>query len=293
MQTTLSNSLLSVTIDTHGAELQSIKNKITGHEYLWQGDSRFWGRRSPVLFPIVGAVWNGTFVMDGKQYAMGQHGFARDMEFTPIETSEDDEAWFALEATDETLQKFPRRFRLEIGYKLYEERLSVMWRVINLDTKEMHFQIGAHPAFNYPDFSAADAVHGYFSIDGKNLVKEIITEKGCVGAETELVTSDADGLLPINADTFNRDALIFGNGQVRRVSLLSKEHAPYLTLLFASPAVGLWSPSADAPFVCIEPWWGRADSVGYEGEFCNRQYVNALAPNEKFETSYMIIIDNL
>lgn len=290
---TLSNDILTVTIDSHGAELQSIENKRTHYQYLWQGDARFWGRRSPVLFPIVGAVWDGKFRMDGKEYAMGQHGFARDMEFTPVDDCPDDEAWFVLESSDETLARYPRRFRLEIGYRLHEARLNVMWRVTNLDNRTMHFQIGAHPAFNYPEFSESDPVHGYFNIDGANLTTEIIAEKGCIGPETDTVRPDADGFVAITADTFAHDALIFGESQVRRVSMLSKERTPYLTLLFSSPAVGLWSPSPSAPFVCIEPWWGRADRVGFDGEFSDRQYINALEPGAEFKAGYMVIIDNL
>ncbi len=291
---TLSNDLLTVTVGSRGAELQSIENKRTHHQYLWQGDARFWGRRSPVLFPIVGAVWDGRYRMDGASYALGQHGFARDMEFRPVEGCPDDEAWFVLEADESTLALYPRRFRLEIGYSLHEARLSVMWRVTNLDDRTMHFQIGAHPAFNYPDFSESDAVHGYFNVDARGPIPiEIIAEKGCIGPIEGTITPDADGLIPITADTFAHDALIVGGGRIHRVSLLSRERTPYLTLLFQSPAVGLWSPSAAAPFVCIEPWWGRADRVGYDGEFSGRDYVNALAPGDTFRASYMVIVDNL
>lgn len=293
MTQTLSNDILSVTIDSLGAELQSIVNKRTGHQYLWQGDKRFWGRRSPVLFPIVGAVWNGTYRVDGKEYAMGQHGFARDMEFSVMETVADDEAWFALESNSATLEKYPFRFRLEIGYGLHEARLRVMLRVVNLDDRTIHFQIGAHPAFNYPGFSASDPVHGFFDIDSDRLQAEIIAEKGCVGIETQTVDKNADGLVEINAGTFARDALIFGNGNVKRVSMLDMQRMPYLTLLFSSPAVGLWSPSADAPFVCIEPWWGRCDHVGYNGDFAHREYINTLEPGKTFNAGYMVIIDNI
>ena len=95
----LENDLLIVEASSWGAELQSIRDKRTGHEYLWQGNPAFWKRRSPVLFPIVGSVWDGKFHMDGKEYTMGQHGFARDMEFSPVEGTPDDEIWFRLEWT--------------------------------------------------------------------------------------------------------------------------------------------------------------------------------------------------
>lgn len=292
MRQTLSNSVLEVTADSHGAELQSIKNKRTQHEYLWQGDARFWGRRSPVLFPLVGAVWNGRFRMDGAEFVMGQHGFARDMDFEVMATDADDEIWFCLESDETTLAVYPRKFRLEIGYRLQGERLEVMWRVTNRDDRTMHFQIGAHPAFNYPGFCVSDEVHGYFQTDGRDLTAEVIADKGCVGAETQPVVTDADGLIAIGGDTFARDALIFGGSRVSRVSMLSKEKEPYLTLLFRSPAVGLWSPSASAPFVCIEPWWGRCDRVGFDSDFAEREYVNHLDPGHTFTAGYTIVVDN-
>lgn len=294
MKITLTNDVLAVVIDTHGAELQSIDNIRTGRHYLWHGDKAYWGRRSPVLFPIVGSLWDGTFRMDGKEYGLGQHGFARDMEFAVMENIPENEAWFVLEANDETMMKYPRNFRLEIGYSLIGERVTVMWRVVNNDALRMSFQIGAHPAFNYPDFSSADPIHAYFTTDGgKILYSQIIAEKGCIGDETMEVKADSDGLVPVTGATYSRGALIFADNQVHRVSMLSKDKRPYVTLMFSAPLVGLWSPSGDAPFMCIEPWWGRADKVGYEGEFSERQYVNQLEPGETFEASYMMIFDEV
>lgn len=293
MKQTLTNDLLTVEINSHGAELQSIKSNRTGHQYLWHGDKKFWGRRSPVLFPIVGSLWDGKFRMDGREWAMGQHGFARDCEFAPMENAPADEVWFTLESGEETLAKYPRRFSLSIGYRLEGERLSVMWRVRNNDTADMHFQIGAHPAFNYPEFSPSDSVHGYFQCGLSSLVSEVIENKGCVGDEVVTVELDEHGMIPITGTTFDRDALIFDDGQTHRVSLLDKERRPYLSLLFQAPLVGLWSPCADAPFVCIEPWWGRCDRVGFEGDFSEREHVQTLAPGASFEASYMIIIENV
>lgn len=294
MKITLTNDVLAVVIDTHGAELQSIDNVRTGRRYLWHGDKAYWGRRSPVLFPIVGSLWDGTFMMDGKEYGLGQHGFARDMEFAVMENVPENEAWFVLEANDETMMKYPRKFRLEIGYSLIGERVTVMWRVVNNDALRMSFQIGAHPAFNYPDFSSADPIHAYFTTDGgKILYSQIIAEKGCIGDETMEVKADSDGLVPVTGATYSRGALIFADNQVHRVSMLSKDKRPYVTLMFSAPLVGLWSPSGQAPFMCIEPWWGRADKVGYKGEFAERQYVNRLEPGETFEASYMMIFDEV
>lgn len=294
MKHRLTNNLLNVVIDTHGAELQNITSVATGHEYLWQGNPEFWGRRSPVLFPIVGAVWDGHYRMDGTAYALGQHGFARDCDFTATVGAADDEAWFTLDASEATLALYPRHFRLEIGYALRGRRIEVMWRVTNTDSRKMSFQIGAHPAFNYPDFNPADPIHGYFELGTAGpLIAETIEAKGCVGSTVRTIATDAEGMLPIRDDTFALDAIILADKQVHRVSLLDKRRTPYLTLLFESPLVGLWSPSAAAPFVCIEPWWGRCDSVGFQGEFSKRSHINVLETGQTFETSYAIIVDNV
>lgn len=291
MTQTLKNDLLTVVISSFGAELQSVVNNFTGHEYLWQGDKQFWGRRSPVLFPLVGSVWNGQFRMDGQVFEMGQHGFARDREFAVVEDCPEDEAWFALDSDEESLKRYPRPFRLEIGYRLSGERLEVMWRVRNTGTKPMDFHIGAHPAFYYPDFKASDAVHGFFLFGPRELRRQQIEEKGCIGPEEFTLQLNDDGLLPLTEYTFAHDALILADKQVQRVSMLTKDMRPYLSLLFQAPVVGLWSPKPDCPFVCIEPWWGRADRVGYEGDFAEREYTNRLEAGATFEAGYMIIFE--
>ncbi len=289
----LKNDLLKVVIDSRGAELQSIVDLRTNHEFLYQGNTRYWARRSPVLFPIVGSVWNGKFRMDGKEFAMGQHGFARDCEFTVIPDTPEDEAWFLLDWNDQTYSIYPRKFRLEIGYKLYEARLTVMWRVKNLDDKDMNFHIGAHPAFNYPDFNPADSVHGYLLFDRVGLHTQLLQEKGCFSYKEQVVELDSENMLPITSTTFDIDTIVLADQDVRRVSLLDKERRPYLSVLFNSPVVGMWSPSPEAPFVCIEPWWGRADRVEFNGDFSEREYVNTIGPGRTFSASYMIIPERL
>ena len=292
LKTTLQNDLLAVVIDSFGAEIHSVTNIRTKEEYLWCGDSRFWGRHSPVLFPIVGRVWDGRYRMDGTEYTLGQHGFARDCEFTPMEDVPDDEAWFALEATDDTLKLFPRRFRLEVGYRLYETQLTVMWRVVNLDDREMCFQIGAHPAFNFPDFHAADKIHGYLCFDRGEVDSEILGADGYIGDGLKRVDLDSEGMIPMDAHTFDSlKTIIIGDRQVRRVSMLDKNRSAYISLLFDAPLVGIWSPSVDAPFICIEPWWGRSDRHGYSGDFSAREYVNTLQPGQTFSARYMVIFD--
>ena len=287
----LKNDVLTVEVSEHGAELHSIRKGAT--EYLWQADPKFWARHSPVLFPIVGSVWDKLYRVDGKVYELGQHGFARDMDFVKVEGN-DTEVFYRLESNDETLKKYPWPFRLEIGYKLKGNAIEVIWRVYNPGTEEMYFQIGAHPAFYYPDYDPETDERGYFSFDRSEGLECIrIMEKGCVDAVTKYpLEIPQDGLLPLRKDTFDViDTIMLQDSQIGRVTLHRNDGKPWLSLKFTAPLVGLWSPpTKNAPFICIEPWYGRCDRAGYTGDYRQKDWVNRLEPGKEFEGIYTIEI---
>ena len=284
---TISNKQLTIQVSPHGAELCSIV--ANGKEYLWQADPAFWKRHSPVLFPIVGSVWENEYRNEGIPYTLTQHGFARDMEFTLISEKED-EVRYRLVSNEETLHKYPFPFCLEIGYRIQGKKIEVMWEVKNTGDKEMYFQIGAHPAFYWPEFDASNSERGFFRFDKENGLKYIlISEKGCADPSTEYSLELTDGLLPLDTHTFDKDALILENEQVRKVTLYNKEKLAYLSLHFNAPVVGLWSPPAkNAPFVCIEPWYGRCDRAHYTGEYKDKDWMQHLQPEEIFQGGYTI-----
>lgn len=168
-----------------------------------------------------------------------------------------------------------------------------MWEVKNTGDKEMYFQIGAHPAFYWPEFDASNSERGFFRFDKEDGLKYIlISEKGCADPSTEYSLELTDGLLPLDTHTFDKDALILENEQVRKVTLYNKEKLAYLSLHFNAPVVGLWSPPAkNAPFVCIEPWYGRCDRAHYTGEYKDKDWMQHLQPEEIFQGGYTIEID--
>ena len=288
---TLKNEILTVQVKEHGAELASIRKGSV--EYLWQADPMFWGRHSPVLFPIVGSVWEKRYRVDGREFELGQHGFARDMDFTMVEGGED-EVRYRLESTEDTLKKYPWPFVLEIAYRLHGNMIDVIWEVSNPGNEDMYFQIGAHPAFNYPDYDPQTMERGFLSFDRSEGLECIrIKEKGCVDAET-LYPLDvpADGLLPLTRETFDKiDTIMLQDGQIGSVALYRTDRTPWLKLSFEAPVVGIWSPPGkNAPFICLEPWYGRCDRAGYEGDYRDRDWVNRLAPGERFSSVYTIEI---
>lgn len=315
--TTLNNGILTVRIDNHGAELCSLKRG--DREYLWGAYPEFWKRHSPVLFPIVGSVWNGEYRSKGKTYEMGQHGLARDMDFTPVSSS-GDEAWFELHSTEDTLLKYPYPFVLRIGYRLKENTLEVYWEVENPSDEEMYFQIGAHPAFYWPMLSteaiksgldamkeelAKDKKRGYFKFEVDKPLKllsffpedfefissDVIGKKGCIDDSCGRYQQICDNMLGVTTEFFDQDAFIIDKPKIKAVTLCDMEEKEYLTLRSNTPLVGLWSPpKKNAPFVCIEPWYGRADDMNYKGDFEEKPYMNRLEPKAVFKANYEITI---
>ena len=204
----------------------------------------------------------------------------------------EDEVRYRLVDSEETRKKYPFPFCLEIGYRIEGKKIEVLWKVINTGTREMHFQIGAHPAFYYPDYDAETTDRGYFGFDKtEGLHYILISEKGCAAPDKEYLLELTDGLLPLDIHSFDKDALILENSQVKEVTLYNKEKKPYLSLYFDTPVVGLWSPPAkNAPFVCIEPWYGRCDRAHYKGEYKDKDWMQHLAPGGVFKGGYTIDI---
>lgn len=290
---TLSNEAVEIKVDSFGAELKSLVAMDTGVQYMWEGNPVYWKRTSPVLFPLVGSLKDGRYIYNKKEYKMSQHGFARDMEFELVSQA-GDEIWFSLLYNEETLLKYPFKFRLEIGYKLLGRSVNVMWRVANVDDKEMYFSVGGHPAFRCPlneGDARSDCYVRFSGVD--SVLSHSIVADGLVG-EKYAVYEPCDEFLPINDDLFNDDALIIEESGISEVSLAGMDKKSYLTVKFDAPVFGVWSPvKKDLPpasFVCIEPWYGRCDSTGFEGELCDREYGNRLAAGEVFAAEYTIEI---
>jgi len=284
----IENEELIVRIDSFGAEVKSVLNKHNYREYMWYGDSDFWGRTSPVLFPIVGSVKDKKFTYKGVDYPMGQHGFARDSEFSLL-NKEKDKISFSLISSEDTIARYPFKFELIITYTLSESSLSVEWTVKNTDDTTMYFSIGAHPAFLCP-------VHGENSKEGYKLYFEGVDEIRHHGntRDTGLSTMYENLALPlednravISRDFFDRCTYIIEGNQTKLVGLEDTRGNRILDVIFDTPLFAIWSPEEkNAPFLCIEPWYGRADATDFEGDFSQRDYTNILGANEVFDGGY-------
>ena len=285
----LKNEQLQVVVSEHGAELQSIQDA-EGKEYLWQGDPKYWGRRSPILFPIVCGLWDDCYRLDGYEYKMARHGFARDMDFKLINKT-DTKVTFALEDSPETHRCYPYHFMLSITYRLDGNKIHVIWHVHNTDNNEIHFQIGGHPAFMIPGMKEGDEPKGTVCFDNKGKLERLIGNmKGCI-IPGRFDVGSKDGIWHFTEDSFKEDCVIIDKSQVKQVALLDEDGQPVVTVDMKTPCVGIWAPyGKHAPFVCIEPWYGIHDKVEYRGDFRKKYLMNHLQPGASFLSEYTITI---
>ncbi len=280
---TLDNAQVSLQIAADGAEIKSLRDKNTGYEYMWGADPEFWGRTSPILFPVVGSYKDKTSYYGGKTYTMGQHGFARDMEFE-LESLIGHEIWFILKSNEDTLTKYPFRFELRVGYKLEGRSVTVMWNVKNVDNKTMYFSIGAHPAFNC---SLHDCKLKFDT--SENLISGILRD-GVLSSEEKVIPL-CDNEVELSPEMFDDDALIIENDQAHDVSIIDGQGKKIVEVVFDAPLFGIWSPvGKNAPFVCIEPWYGRADRDDFNQNLEEREWGNVLEAGRSFEKSYKILV---
>ncbi|MBP6180840.1 aldose 1-epimerase family protein [Flavobacterium sp.] len=280
MTTILKNSNLTAEIKHFGAELCSLKNN-RNKEYIWEGNADFWGKHSPILFPIVGTLKNNFYKYNDTEYHLSRHGFARDMEFELIEKRENS-AVFSIQSSEETLKVYPFAFELQLIYTLDENSLGIEYKVINKGESQMPFCIGAHPAF---------ALHGNFEDYSMIFEKEEPLEYYLL--EDDLISNKTKKLdvsnkrIPLTYQLFENDALIFKTLESNSLTILENEN-PVLRVNFKDfPSLGIWT-KMNAPFLCIEPWFGYSDTNENAGNLFEKEGIQILGRNEIFHSEFSI-----
>ena len=270
--TTISNSILTATIHPKGAELISLQTTASKREYIWNGDPAFWGKHSPILFPIVGTLRNNSYRYNDQTYTLSRHGFARDLVFQ-IKSQASDKVVFSLQADAVTQQLYPFPFVLEVTYALDNAVLTISYTVINEGKETMPYAIGGHPAFAlskpFTDYSlqfeADDALSCYL------LDADLLSEQQL---ELPLIAKR----LPLSYSLFENDALIFKSLQSKYIQLC-EQHTPILNFGFEGfPHFGIWTKQ-DAPFLCLEPWAGYSDTVNADGFIMHKEGIQFLERN--------------
>lgn len=289
MQLTIQSKGYQVTLNTLGAELNSYLSP-SGKEYVWNSDPTYWLRSSPLLFPTIGNLRNGTTLIGGEKYEMARHGFCKESEFQVVEHSED-KLVFLLESNEETLKSYPFRFQLYLTYTVNGSSLTMDYKVVNLDDKKMYYHIGAHPGFMLP-IGEGESI--------KDCILEFEKEEEFVSYEYDLehmefnadrkVTQKAEGkVLPLNNAMFEQDAIFFENTNSHEVSFVNKHSGCGVTMKYPDfVSIAFWTVIG-SPFLCLEPWNGSATFHQDTENFEEKRGILSLEPGKE-KTYHLEII---
>lgn len=282
MEITLKNGDISARIISKGAELKSLC--VNGRELMWEADPKYWGKTSPLLFPMIGTLMNGKTLIDGKEYSISKHGFARDLELTPESVSATG-ALFSLTQSDYTKQMYPFDFRFTVRYTLKADGITVTYRVRNDSDRPMPFCIGAHPAFATPNDMTEYRLE-FPKIETAN-VPVYDLETGLHRENNRKPVLTEDTVLPLSHELFYEDVLYFDRPRSRSVQLLGKDNKGVRVDFPDFTSLGVWQ-AKDAPFLCIEPWCGSADFDDASGVFAEKRGIEILQPAEEKAFTYTI-----
>ena len=290
MQITLTRGGVTATVDTHGGELFSYLTG-TGRQVLWGGSDKSWPGRSPVLFPIVGAVPDNRIEIDGKISAMHRHGFAREMEFEVAGQSAD-RVTLVLRANEQTLAVYPYHFALSVTHALTDHGFTTTYAVTSEDTRPFGYCIGGHVGFCCPmendDFDEYELSWPdkecvlLFPYDPSPRPTPVMPE----------LLADSVSELSVSHQLFDLGTLCMAEPANKIITLQNPRTGAGVRMEYDGfPILALWSKEyAGAPFLCIEPWHGVPQLEVGSQQFEDKRFLIHLAPGETRELSYHVTV---
>jgi galactose mutarotase-like enzyme len=277
---------LSAAINPFGAELTHLRDA-GGRELMTDADPKFWTGHAPLLFPIVGRLNGDVLRLDGAEYPMKQHGFARRSAFTLVDHGVA-HARFRLEDDAETRMAYPFAFAFDAAYSIDGDTVTLAITIANRGDVSMPASFGFHPGFAWPlPYGAAREDHRIVFADAEPGPLVELSDGLTVPGER---ASPLDGrVLHLKEGMFDDDALIW-NGLTSRSVSYGAPDGPHLNIAFDADKLGIWSKPGAAPFVCIEPWHGIADPQGYTGDFRDKPGVFEIAAGAEWSCALRVTL---
>lgn len=288
MRQYLKKSNVEIEVLNDGAELVSLK--VNGKEQMWDRNPEYWAKTSPVLFPFIGTIKDGHYNYNGKEYVMDtRHGFARDMQFN-LSNKGEDFLEFLLSSSTETLKNYPFEFDFYITYRILKNGVAIEYRVENKTDGDMYFSVGAHPAFKL-DTSNNKVIQDYYiEFENKETLDRLPLDGTLISDKVVPFLKD-ENKIKITSELFSEDAIIFKNSTSNKVSIKCNKDSSKLTLDYKGfQYIAFWSPK-NAPFVCLEPWYGISDFVNTTGNLEEKEGIQKLGKKEIFNAVMSIMIE--
>lgn len=291
MIVTLLSDLLTINIETKGAQLTSVQTR-DGTELLWQADPAIWGRHAPILFPIIGRLRDNSYTVHGETYHTSQHGFARDKEFTVVSQSSTS-VTFQLEEDAQTLEKYPFAFRLLVTYTLEGGKLTKRHTVRNQDSRTMYYEVGGHDGFRTTLFEGEKMEDYYIEFPNMTELKPLGMNAQNFFTREDLTYPLQEGRLSMPPRVFGLDTVVLENLPIHEVTLANTKNPIRITMNFEEfPYLGIWTQNKPehTHYVCIEPWTTLPECEFTDSALEHKPGIRVLEPGQEESLSYSFTV---
>jgi galactose mutarotase-like enzyme len=282
----LQNDHIRAEIATRGAELIRLQDP-RGTDFLWNGDPHWWSGHAPLLFPIVGKVPNDAIIVDGKEYPMRQHGFARTSEFT-VTSADETECRLRLGASSGTRAQYPFNFVLDVRHAVGGPSLLTEATVQNVDDRPMPVSFGFHPALRWPLDEAGPRLGHVLAFENREPGSIRRLHDGLLDRD-RYASPFVDGRIALEDGLFVDGAIIFDQLTSRRVEYVGPSGRSVTVEFSCMPHLGLWSKPG-AGFICIEPWQGFAAPINFAGELSTKEGMIPLSTGAMAKFSMRLLV---
>ncbi len=275
------NEFFTLAVKEMGAELNSLKSKKTDIEYIWYGDDNIWYGQSPILFPIIGRLLDDKYSLNGNEYSMEKHGIVRKKPFKLVDSTSSSLTF--VQTDDEASYKsYPYHFELKVRFELTDAGLKVTHTVTNKDNNNMYYSFGAHPGFNCQ-------IGDYLELSDDYALETERIDAESILIDEKFPVEMTDNKITLTKTLFDKDALILSDFKSKNIKIKSNNHNRIISFDFDSPFLGIWA-KPNAPYVCLEPWWGVNDDYNKKPDFSQKRGIMVLAPNESKEFTWEVSI---
>lgn len=286
---TIENNWLRVSVDSYGAELQSIRHKHTDTEYLWQGDPAYWQARAPVMFPVNVRFKDERFSYQGNTYEMPRMGLAVISEFETFLEEDGEAVTLSMAANEMTRRHYPFEFLFDVAYRLEGNRLVNEYRVANNGSETMYFALGGHPGFRTPLTKGRS--RGDYEISfSKRLNLDRVEIKDSLIQTTRVPFLDKERRFALDDPRIPNGGMFQTDMPARKIGIGLAGTLPYVTVdLGDFPNVNIWTPPG-MPFVCVEPMVAHHDIQESPLAIDEKPFLIPVKPGEAKTYAFSIII---
>lgn len=282
----LENDELSVRVSSKGAELQSVVRD--GVERMWSGDPAVWGRRAPLLFPLIGRLRDGWYADGGRRVDAPMHGFSRDRAFAAEQVS-GAQARFETSSDEGTRAVYPFDFRLRIDFSLDGDAIVKTHTVENTGARPMPFELGGHEAYATRLLPGERMADSFVRFEGVDAIEMFGMDEAGILTLPKVEVPLEDGRLTKTPEQLGIDTIVLENVPGSVATLASAANGYEVTVEFPDfPYFGIWTAAgqADARYLCLEPWSALPDACFSPRELAEKPGVRTLGPGERATLTY-------